>query len=215
MDAPRRFEDRAAAGESLATMLFRMALPKPLVVLALPRGGLPVSVPVARRLGARLDVMTVRKIGLPANPEQAIGAVAAGVVYRDEAILPYTGLDEASFRRLATAAEVQRQRREQLFRDQREACALQGTTAILVDDGIATGATMIAAIRAARAAGARRVVAAAPVASQSAFARLQAEADDVVVAQVPTGFSSVGEWYRSFPQVEDDEALALLCREPA
>jgi putative phosphoribosyl transferase len=215
MNAPRCFQDRAEAGEILATALQRAALPAPCVVLALPRGGLPVAVPVAHRIGAELDVMSVRKIGLPGNPECAIGAVAPGVVYRDDAIPTQAGVDDTLFRRLAASAEIQRQERERLFRAQRPMPDLRNGTTILVDDGIATGATMIAAARAARAAGARRLILAAPVASPEAVERLRDEADGMVVVLIPAELLSVGEWYRSFPQVEDSEALALLDRERA
>ncbi len=214
MDAPRIFEDRAEAGSRLASLLQRRTLAAPCVVLALPRGGLPVALPVARRLGARLDVMTVRKIGLPSDPERAVGAVAPGIVYRDEATEFLSGLDDATFQQLADIAEAQRRRREQLFRTQRPAADLHHATVILVDDGIATGATMIAAVRAARAAGASYIVAAAPVASIEAVRRLQGEVAELVVLQVPTAFNSVAEWYGDFRQVEDEEALALYAQEP-
>lgn len=212
MNAPRIFEDRVEAGASLASLLQRRTLTEPCVVLALPRGGLPVAAPVARRLGAHLDVMTVRKIGWPADPERAIGAVAPGTVYRDESLGPHAGVDDATFQQLADLAEAQRRRREHRFRMQRAAAELRDATVILVDDGIATGATMIAAVRAARQAGARKIVAAAPVASFEAVTRLRQEADEVVVLQVPSTFHSVAEWYRDFPQVEDEDALGVYAQ---
>lgn len=210
MNAPRRFRDRRAAGQSLALLLQQQPLSGPCIVLALPRGGLPVAVPVAKALGAPLDVLVVRKIGLSSNPECAIGAVAPGIVYHDASVLPWTGLDAADLQTLAARAEQARREREHRFHAHHAAPDLSGRTAIVVDDGIATGATMIAALRAARAAGASQVIAAAPVASHEAMARLAAEADECRVVSVPPVFNAVGEWYEDFPQVSDAEALALL-----
>ena len=179
-------------------------------MLALPRGGLPTALVVARRLGAALDVLTVRKVGLPGDPECAIGAVGPGVEFRDDGVLRLSGLTTQDFAVLAHAAATERTRRELQYRRHLPALDLAGSTAVIVDDGLATGATMIAALRAARAAGATHVVAAAPVASAEALARVQREADAAVAALTPASFSCVGEWYASFDQVQDDEALALL-----
>jgi putative phosphoribosyl transferase len=210
----RVFRDRSEGGEALAERLITMDLPSPRCVIALPRGGLPTAAVIARRLCAPLDVITVRKVGLPWNPECAIGAVAPGVVYRDEAMLPLSGLTPEGFDALATAAEAERQRRERRYREGRPPLNLKGCTAILVDDGLATGATMLAAVRAARAAGAARIIAAVPVASAEALARVTRETDQALAVCVPSAFAAVGQWYERFAQVEDEEALAILRAAP-
>lgn len=206
-----RFTDRAAAGVALAGALQRVALHPPWVVLGLPRGGVAVAAEVAARLGAPLDVMPVRKIGMPGQAEWAIGAIAwGGITVRDPRIeRDAEGLD-ATFDALVARERRELERREQLFRADRAPLALADKTVILVDDGIATGLTMLAAVRAARAAGASHIVAAAPVAAPSSLGLIRAEADDVVIVNAPARLVAIGEGYEHFEQLEDAEVLRLL-----
>lgn len=211
----RTFADRADAGRELARKLARRSWSAPLIVLGLPRGGVAVARAVATALHAPLDVLVVRKVGLPWQPELAIGAIASGgVVVRDAPTVPrWNGRavrKHDAFMRLAAQERIELERREALYRAGRPPLDLEGKTALLVDDGLATGSTMIAAIRAAQQAGAWAVVAAAPVASAQAMARVSGEADDTVVLEVPPQLSSVGEWYDRFEQLSDEEVTQLL-----
>jgi len=207
----RMFPDRAAAGAALARELEGRTLASPLLVLALPRGGVPVAHEVARVLNAPLDVMLVRKVGMPGQPELAIGAVASGgIVVHEEGIeKDFPGLAE-SFDRIAAEERRELERRERVYRGGLAPLELKGKTVILVDDGLATGSTMLAAVRAARAGGAAAIVVAAPVASPQAAELVRAEADDVVILQTPAMLFAIGEWYEDFAQLEDDEVCRLL-----
>lgn len=207
------FEDRKAAGKLLVTRLRRLELKPPLIVLALPRGGVPVADPVASALNAPLDVMLVRKIGMPGQPELAIGAVASGGIIVNEPRFEAT--TRAFTRQFDDLAEIQRReltRREQLFRPGLPPLDLKGQTVILVDDGLATGSTMLAAIRAARKAGAASIIAAAPVASADAVELIKAEADQLSILSVPAQLFAVGQFYEQFDQVEDSEVQRLLAQ---
>ncbi|HUI58625.1 MAG TPA: phosphoribosyltransferase family protein [Steroidobacteraceae bacterium] len=207
----RHFVSRAAAGAALARELSRRSFSRPVTVLGLARGGIPVAYEVARELDAPLDVMLVRKVGMPGQPELAIGAIASGnVVVREPHITRQMPSLFHMFSQLATAERPELERRERVYRPGLGPLDLRGGTAILVDDGIATGSTMLAAIRAARRAGAGEVIAAAPVASQEAIDLIGAEADATVVLCVPALLSSIGEWYRDFDQVQDEEVCSLL-----
>lgn len=208
------FPNRAAAGRELAAAVQALALPPPVVVLGLPRGGVPVAYELARALHAPLDVLVVRKIGMPGQPELAIGAIASGNVTVHAPGM--AGLDYG-FEQVARRERIELERRERTYRRGLPPLDLRGKTAVLVDDGLATGATMIAAVRAARGAGASRVVVAAPVASDEAQDLLSAEADQTVVLQVPRFLYAIGAWYGTFEQLEDAEVCALLerAREPA
>lgn len=205
------FTDRRAAGRQLAGAVAALGLRPPVVVLGLPRGGVPVAFEVARALRAPLDVMPVRKVGMPGQPELALGAIAAGgVIVRQP--LRYTGYgpDAQEFAALAEHERGELERRERLYRAGRPPLELTGKTAVLVDDGLATGATMLAAVRAARQAGAAAVVAAAPVASDEAAALIGAECDAIAILGIPPALRAVGEWYLDFGQVEDREVRELL-----
>jgi len=207
----RTFPDRAAAGAALARELEGRNFAKPLLVLALPRGGVPVAHEVARVLDAPLDVMLVRKVGMPGQPELAIGAVASGgiVVHEPGIENDFPGLAE-TFERIAAQERLELERRERLYRVGLRPLELKGKTVILVDDGLATGSTMLAAVRAARAGGAAAIVVAAPVASPQAAALLRAEADDVVILQTPAMLVAIGEWYEDFSQLDDATVCRLL-----
>ena len=203
------FRDREEAGEALAAAVARV-VSVPATVLAIPRGGVTVAGPVARILGAPLDVVIPRKLGAPGNPELAIGAVAPGVRVLHERAVRQLGVSMEYIQREAALQETEIARREAAYREGRPPAPVAGRTVVVVDDGVATGATATAALRWARAAGASRVVFAAPVGPPTARAGLEAEADDVVLLEEPLGFLAVGEWYGDFDQVSDGEVLDLL-----
>jgi putative phosphoribosyl transferase len=207
----RIFPHRAAAGAALAREMQQRSLRPPVLVLALPRGGVPVAYEVARALDAPLDVMLVRKVGMPGQPELAIGAVASGdiVVHERTIEQEIPGIADA-FDRIAAEERRELLRRERAYRAGLAPLALEGKTVVLVDDGLATGSTMLAAVRAARAGGAAAIVVAAPVASPQAVQLLAAEADGIVILQIPAMLFAIGEWYDRFEQLEDDEVCRLL-----
>lgn len=207
------FVNRAAAGILLGKELQRRSLRPPLVVLGLPRGGVPVAREVARLLHAPLDVMNVRKVGMPGQPELAIGAIASGGIAVHEPRLARLihNFDEV-FDRLVEEQRRELERRERAYRPHRGPLDLKDKTVVLVDDGLATGSTMLAAVRAARKAGAAAIVVAAPVASPEAADLIGAEADRVVILETPALLSSIGQWYENFEQLGDSEVLRLLDR---
>nr|WP_206323880.1 phosphoribosyltransferase [Streptomyces sp. HNM0574] len=206
------FTDRAEAGRQLAGSLRHLRAERP-VVLGLPRGGVPVAFEVARELGAPLDVLVVRKLGVPYHREVAFGAIGEGgvrVVSEDVVRQGGVGPEEQAAVERREQAELERQAHR--FREGRPGVRVEGRVAIVVDDGIATGSTALAACGIARAQGAARVVLAAPAASPHAVDRLRAEADEVVCLTAPAGFRAVGEWYADFSQTTDDEVVTLLGR---
>jgi len=207
----RVFADRAAAGVALAPQVQRRKLRAPLLVLALPRGGVPVAHEIARVLEAPLDVILVRKVGMPGQPELAIGAVASGeVVVHDRGIERiFPGIAE-SFDRILAEERRELLRREAVYRAGLAPLVLKGKTVVLVDDGLATGCTMLAAVRAVRAGSADAIVVAAPVASPQAARLIAAEADQLVILQTPAMLFAIGEWYERFEQLEDEEVCRVL-----
>ena len=210
---PRMYADRADAGRALANSLAHLRAAPDAIVLGLPRGGVPVAYEVARALELPLDVLVVRKLGLPQQPELAMGAIASGgaLVVNDD-VVRHLGNPGEAFEAVRAREQVELERRERDFRGARPPLELAERTAILVDDGLATGATMEAAVRALKSLGAGRVVVAVPVASREALERIEALADEVVCLAAPPFFSAVGEWYADFGQTEDAEVRELLSR---
>jgi predicted phosphoribosyltransferase len=203
------FQDRVEAGERLAREIEKAILSAP-IVLGIPRGGVAVAAPIARALGADLGVLVARKIGAPGRSELGIGATTAGgVTVIDERLARAVGADE-DYLRAEIAREIEEARRRERAFDGRHRTPLTGHDVILVDDGIATGVTIVAAARAARAAGARRVLVAVPVASPRALDRLSREVDGIACLVRDDTFEAVGAYYEDFHQVEDDEVRAIL-----
>jgi len=206
-----RFRDRIEAGRMLADRLGARG-ERP-VVLGLTRGGVPVAAEVAAALGAPLEPMVVRKLGAPACPEFAIGAIAeGGAAYLSPDALLEAGLRDEDVEAIADREGAELARRVRLYRAGRPFPDLRGRTAIVVDDGVATGATARAAARSARKAGAARVVLAAPVIAAASVPALREEFDEVVAVETPDPFLAVGVWYERFPPVGEDEVLEILAR---
>lgn len=206
------FADRDEAGRRLAARLVALKDKQP-VVLALPRGGVPVGLEIARTLAAPLDLVLVRKIGAPGQEELAIGAIADGEhpeLVTDPSLIDRLDVppDYVERTRLAALREIERRRR--VYFGDRAPVAVAGRTAIVVDDGVATGATMLAALRATRRRGPARLVLAVPVAPPHTIERLRREADETVCLDTPLDFFAVGQFYRRFPQLSDEEVVALL-----
>ena len=209
--SPQLFRDRSEAGRQLAAQLAHYADRPDVLVLALPRGGVPVGYEVARALRVPLDAFVVRKLGVPGHEELAMGAVASGGVrvLNDQVV---KGLEIPNYVIDAVAGwELQElERRERLYRGQRPTPDVRGKTVILVDDGLATGSTMLAAVRALRQLAPARIVVAVPVASSDTCELLKSEVDEVVCAVTPEPFYAVGFWYRNFSQTTDEEVRELL-----
>ena len=209
------FRDRQDAGARLAEKLEGYA-GSSAVVLGLPRGGVPVAADVAARLGLPLDVFIVRKLGVPGYPELAMGAIATGGVrVMNHAIVRELGIREEAIDAVAKSEAAELERREAAYRGSGAPLDVQDKTVILVDDGLATGATMLAAVRALRARRAGRIVVAVPVGPPETCAMLSEEADEVVCAAAPQPFLAVGNWYEDFAPTSDEEVRALLSSPPS
>ena len=206
------FRDRAEAGRRLGEKLKARPLCQDALVLALPRGGVPVGYQVAKILGALLDVMVVRKLGFPGQPELAMGAIGSGGVrVLDERLLREVGIFSSNeIERIATREALEVGRREQLYRAGRPALELRGRRVVLVDDGLATGSTMLAAVECVKRLEAAAITVAVPVASRQAGERVRELADDYVCLATPEPFRAVGEWYADFRQTTDAEVWRLL-----
>ncbi|WP_119069457.1 phosphoribosyltransferase [Aggregatilinea lenta] len=206
-----RFRDRGEAGRMLASRLAVYSGRSDVFILALPRGGVPVAYEVARVLHAPLDVFVVRKLGLPGNSELAFGAIASGdvQVFNDDIVFG-ASLPDAMIKRVAAREQSELGRREHLYRGDRPYPDLRHKTVILVDDGLATGASMRAAVRAVRQHDPAKVVVAVPTASVQTCDALRGEADEVICAMTPDPFSAVGLWYEDFTQVSDSQVRRLL-----
>jgi len=202
------FANRAEAGRLLADALDD--LEGDVVVLAIPRGGVPVAAEIARRRGWPLDVVIPRKIGAPRNPELGLGAIAPGVRVLDERIIGRLGVPLEYLEQEIERQEAEIKRRAEAYRRGRPPVDVAGKTAVIVDDGVATGGTAAAALRWARAQGADAVVLAVPVGAPESLRRLAPEADRIVVLAAPERFYAVGQWYRDFEQTSDEEVIRLL-----
>ena len=213
MDSELPFPNRRAAGRLLAERLQRYRGAARTVVLGLPRGGSVPAAEVAAALGLPLDVIIARKLGAPGNPELAIGAIAeGGAPYFNEEVLGWVGADDAYLAREVERQRAEIVRRQRRFRHGRPLALPEGGTVILVDDGIATGSTVIAAIQALRERGVRRLVCAIPVAPPDTAELLRGLADELVVLATPSPFGAVGAFYQDFHQVSDAEVVELLRR---
>jgi putative phosphoribosyl transferase len=206
-----RFSDRREAGRMLSTRLAAYAGRSDVVVLGLPRGGVPVAAEVAAALGAPLDVFVVRKLGVPYQPELAMGAIASGGVrvVNDE-VIAAARITPVMLESVTRVEQRELERRELAYRNGRPAVPLKDKVAILVDDGLATGSTMRAAVEAVRRLQPSRVVVAVPVGAPETCHELALMADDVICVEMPVPFSAVGLWYEDFSQTTDDEVRALL-----
>jgi putative phosphoribosyl transferase len=207
------FRDRYDAGETLAERLPEFRGRPDVMVLALPRGGVPVGYVVARELGVPLDVFVVRKLGTPGQPELAMGAIAsAGVRVLNRDVVEGLGIPDWTIEEVTQQEQGELERRERQYRGERPPLEVRGKTVILVDDGLATGSTMRAAAAALRKAGAARIVVAVPVASRATCDQLREEGYDVICATTPEPFFAVGQWYKDFNQTTDEEVRELLDR---
>jgi putative phosphoribosyl transferase len=207
----REFKDRTEAGRLLAVKLAPYAGRSDVVVLALPRGGVPVGFEVARRLRAPLDVFVVRKLGVPGHEELAMGAIATGGVrYLNRGVVDQLGIPDDVIAAVAAREHQELERRQRAYRDHRRAPEVAGRTVLLVDDGIATGSTMEAAVLALRQLRPARIIVAVPTAPPDTVGQLRAHADEVVALITPADFHGVGQWYADFAQTSDAEVRALL-----
>ena len=205
-----RFVDRRDAGRRLADQLVELREEDP-IVLALPRGGVPVGAEVARALGAPLDLILVRKLGVPSQPELAMGALGEeGVRVLDATLIARARVSERELRRIEARERAELERRAVRYRGDRLPMKIAGRTVVIVDDGLATGASARAAILVARARGARRVVLAVPVAPPDTVAALGNQADAVISLETPSSMVAIGQWYEDFRQTSDEEVVEQL-----
>jgi putative phosphoribosyl transferase len=210
------FIDRRVAGRVLAARIAKYAGRDDVVVLALPRGGVPVAYEVASALAVPMDVFLVRKLGTPGHRELAMGAIASGGVrVLNQDVVQWYGISDSAIERIAREEQEELERRERTYRGDRPAPNLTSKILILIDDGLATGSTMRAAAQAVRAHRPARVVIAVPVGAPQTCAELAAVADEVICARMPEPFSAVGQWYLNFDQTDDDEVRELLQKSSA
>jgi putative phosphoribosyl transferase len=206
-----RFHDRAEAGRRLAERLAAHANRADVLVLALPRGGVPVAFEVAQALGAPLDVFVVRKLGVPGHEELAMGAIASGGVrVMNQGVVEMLGVSDQAIATVVERELHELERRERAYRGRRAAPDVRGRTVILVDDGIATGATARAAVKALRQLQAGRIVVAVPTVAAATLREMEPEVDEFVAVMAPEDFAGVGEWYENFSQTTDAEVCALV-----
>jgi len=211
MDDRRAFENRREAGRALAARLRTYVGRSDVVVLALPRGGVPVAFPVAEALDAPLDLFLVRKLGTPGHRELAMGAIASGGVrVLNDEVVNWYGITPEAIDEVAREEELELTRREAAYREGRDGVPLEDRIVILIDDGLATGSTMMAAVKAVRQRQPAKIVVAVPVGAPDTCEALSTIADEVVCVRTPEPFSAVGQWYLDFDQTSDEEVRQLL-----
>ncbi len=209
MNRTRQFIDRADAGKRLAREVAASVDAKNAMVLALPRGGVPVAYEVAKALNISLDVIVVRKLGFPGHEEYAVGALAEGGTHvTNEEVRER--IPRRDWSQVVAREQLELERRISTYREGKDIPEVTGKTVIIVDDGLATGATMLAAIRAVKVKHPRRIVIAAPVGAKETCQEILSEADEVICLRMPEPFYGVGSWYRSFPQTSDEQVIHLL-----
>lgn len=207
----RLFHDRIEAGKGLARELSDYGELEDVIVLGLARGGLPVAKQVAEELNAPLDVFLVRKLGVPGHEELAMGAIASGGIrVLNEEVVSSLGIDRDTIGRVADKEQEELERREQKYRGSRSRIPLEGKLAILVDDGIATGASMRAAVKALRVQNPKQIIVAVPTSAPETCAEFEDLVDEVICVHTPSPFYSVGAWYEKFPQVNDEQVRRIL-----
>lgn len=207
------WQDRSVAGQSLVEPLLRYARRPDVIILALPRGGVPVAYEVATALQVRLDLMVVRKLGMPSQPEFAMGAIASGgIQIRNEEVLRAHSIDQDSYDAVVARETRELLRREQVYRGTRAPLQLKDQVVILIDDGLATGASMLAAIQAVQVQAPARIVVAVPVAPLDTVETLRCIVNEVICPLIPERMMSIGYWYSNFPQTTDAEVIELLQR---
>ncbi|NWC58686.1 MULTISPECIES: phosphoribosyltransferase [Pseudomonas] len=207
------WQDRSVAGQSLVEPLLRYARRPDVIILALPRGGVPVAYEVATALQVRLDLMVVRKLGMPSQPEFAMGAIASGgIQIRNEEVLRAHSIDQDSYDAVVARETRELSRREQVYRGTRAPLQLKDQVVILIDDGLATGASMLAAIQAVQVQAPARIVVAVPVAPLDTVETLRCIVNEVICPLIPERMMSIGYWYSNFPQTTDAEVIELLQR---
>jgi putative phosphoribosyl transferase len=208
------FTDRKDAGARLAAEMHAYRDDPDVIILGLPRGGVVVAAEVAKALDAPMDVFTVRKLGVPGHPELAMGAVATGGVrVLNRSVIEQLGIPDRHIDSVTAAEQKELERRETAYRLKTKPVELEGKTAVLTDDGLATGSTMLAAVRAVKEQKARRVVVAVPVAAPDSLKKIEAEVNAVHCLMAPASFMAVGRWYEQFEQTGDDEVRELMSRQ--
>lgn len=207
------FRDRAEAGRRLGARLGERGLSGDVIVLGLPRGGVPVACEAAAMIDAPVDLLIVRKLGAPFNPELAVGSIASGgITVYNRGILAQLGIDEEALEPIAEREHRELERREKAYRGDKPLPKLAGKTVVLVDDGAATGATMHAGVEAVKALGPDRTIVALPTSSREAADRLRSVADEVIVLSIPEPYYAVGSWYLDFDQLSDEDVTDWLAR---
>ncbi|MBW4489863.1 MAG: phosphoribosyltransferase [Trichocoleus desertorum ATA4-8-CV12] len=209
----KRFQNRTEAGQALAALLTQYGERDDVLVLGLPRGGVPVAFEIATALHAPLDIFLVRKLGVPSHEELAMGAIASGDVrVLNQDVVEMQQISDTTLEQVTQSEKQELERREHLYRGDRPALPIQEQTVILVDDGLATGATMRAAVMAVRQQQPQEIVVAVPVGARQAYEQISPQVDAIICAVMPERFNSVGAWYEEFPQTSDREVCELLQR---
>lgn len=206
-----KYLNRFHAGKELATKLTKYKNKKNILILALPRGGVPVAFEVAKKINAHLDIFLVRKIGLPGHEEFAIGAIASGgITFLNQESIKNLNIKENIIKEVITKEEIELKRREKTYRKNRESPNLTGKTIILIDDGIATGATIMVAIKAIKIQNPEKIIVAVPVAAPDSYNKISMLVDEIICPICPNNFEAVGKWYNDFTQTSDHDVINIL-----